>query len=125
MLQHNLVKINEENNKVFSVDVKNERGQILNVRIEAYGKGTGIRGLNNQDRRPKVIILDDIQDKDDARSETITATDWDWFLSDIIFLGENTRIFFIGNNLGDRCCIEKCINNAKELHFKVIAQFFI
>lgn len=120
LLQHNLVKINEENNKVFSVDVKNERGQILNVRIEAYGKGTGIRGLNNQDRRPKVIILDDIQDKDDARSETITATDWDWFLSDIVFLGENTRIFFIGNNLGDRCCIEKCINNAKELHFKVI-----
>ena len=120
LLQHNLVQINEENAKVFSVDVKDEFGQVVNVRIEAYGKGTGIRGLNNQDRRPKIIILDDIQDKDDARSETVTATDWDWFLSDIIFLGEHTRIFFIGNNLGDRCCIERCINNAAELHFKVI-----
>lgn len=120
LLQHNLVQIREENAKVFSVDVKDENGETINVRIEAYGKGTGIRGLNSQDRRPKIIILDDIQDKDDARSETVTATDWDWFLSDIVFLGEHTRIFFIGNNLGDRCCIEKCINNAAELHFKVI-----
>ncbi len=120
LLQHNLVRIREENAKVFSADVKDEFGEVINVRIEAYGKGTGIRGLNNQDRRPKIIILDDIQDKEDARSETVTATDWDWFLSDIVFLGENTRIFFIGNNLGDRCCIEKCINNAEELHFKVI-----
>lgn len=120
LVRHNLVEIKEENNKVFSVDVKNELGEIINVRIEAYGKGTGIRGLNNLDRRPKVIVLDDIQDKDDARSETITTNDWTWFLSDVIFLGSNTRIFFIGNNLGERCCIEKTINNAEELKFKVI-----
>ncbi len=120
LLQHNLVKIREENNKVFSVDVRNEFGDIVNVRIEAYGKGTGIRGLNSQDRRPKVIIIDDMQDKEDARSETVTATDWDWFLSDIIFLGSHTRIFFIGNNLGDRCCMERCINSSDELGFKVI-----
>lgn len=120
LVKHNLVLIREENNKVFSVDVKNEEGEIVNVRIEAYGKGTGIRGLNNLDRRPKVIILDDIQDNDDARSETITGSDWDWFLSDIVFLGSHTRIFFIGNNLGDRCCIERTINNAESLRFKVI-----
>lgn len=120
LVKHNLVEIKEENNKVFSVDVKDERGEIINVRIEAYGKGTGIRGLNNLDRRPKVIILDDIQDNEDARSETITANDWEWFLSDIVFLGSNTRIFFIGNNLGERCCIEKTINSAGNLGFKVI-----
>lgn len=120
LVKHNLVTIREENNKVFSVDVKNEKGEIINVRIEAYGKGTGIRGLNNQDRRPKVIILDDIQDNDDARSETITSNDWEWFLSDIVFLGSHTRIFFIGNNLGERCCIERAINNADNLNFKVI-----
>ena len=120
LLQHNLVAIREENSKVFSVDVKNESGETVNVRIEAYGKGAGIRGLNSQDRRPKIIVLDDIQDKDDARSETVTATDWDWFLSDIIFLGEHTRIFFIGNNLGERCCMEKCISSKDEIGFKVI-----
>lgn len=120
LVRHNLVEIKEENSRAFSVDVRNEKGEIVNVRIEAYGKGAGIRGLNNMDRRPKIIILDDIQDQDDARSETVTSADWDWFLSDIIFLGKNTRIFFIGNNLGDRCCIERVINNAEELNFKVI-----
>lgn len=120
LVRHNLIAIREENNKVFSVDVLNEYGETINVRIEAYGKGSGVRGLNNLDRRPKIIILDDIQDNDDARSETITTNDWDWFLSDIIFLGSHTRIFFIGNNLGERCCIEKTINNADNLRFKVI-----
>ena len=49
----------------------NEDGE-CNVRIEAYGKGASIRGLSNKDRRPKILILDDIQDLEDARSETVT-----------------------------------------------------
>ena len=120
LVRHNLVQIKSQNATAFSVDVKNEKGDIINVRIEAFGKGTGIRGLSNQDRRPKVIILDDIQDQDDARSETITDNDWKWFLSDVIFLGKKARIFLIGNNLGERCVIERTINNAAELNFKAL-----
>lgn len=120
LIRHNLVSIKEQNSQVFSVDVKNEKGEVINIRIEAYGKGTSIRGLSNQDRRPKIIILDDIQDHEDARSETVTETDWNWFLSDIIFLGKTARVFLIGNNLGERCVIERTINNAEELKFKPI-----
>lgn len=120
LIRHNLVSIKEQNSQVFSVDVKNEKGEVINIRIEAYGKGASIRGLSNQDRRPKIIILDDIQDHEDARSETVTETDWNWFLSDIIFLGKTARVFLIGNNLGERCVIERTINNAEELKFKPI-----
>lgn len=120
LIRHNLVGIKEQNAQAFSVDVKNEKGEIINVRIEAYGKGASIRGLSNQDRRPKVIVLDDIQDHEDARSETVTETDWNWFLSDINFLGKTARIFLIGNNLGERCVIERVINNAEQLKFKAI-----
>lgn len=120
LVRHNLVSIKAQNATAFSVDVKNEKGEIINVRVEAFGKGTGIRGLSNQDRRPKIIILDDIQDQDDARSETITDNDWKWFLSDVIFLGKKARIFLIGNNLGERCVIERTINNAAELKFKAL-----
>ena len=66
LIRHNLVSIKEQNSQVFSVDVKNEKGEVINIRIEAYGKGASIRGLSNQDRRPKIIILDDIQDHEDA-----------------------------------------------------------
>lgn len=120
LIRHNKIAIKEESANAFSVDVKDENGETKNVRIEAYGKGAGIRGLNNQDRRPDIVILDDIQDKDDARSDTVVETDWDWFLSDVLFLGTQTRIFMIGNNLGERCILEKCINNADNLGFKTL-----
>ena len=120
LIRHNLVTIKEESQNCFSVDVKDENGEIINVRIEAYGKGSAIRGLSNQDRRPKIIILDDIQDKEDARSEVTVEVDWDWFLSDILFLGKNARLFLIGNNLGERCVIERVINNAGNLGFKAL-----
>lgn len=118
LLKHNLVKIKEESAQVFSVDVKDEQGKIINVRIEAYGKGASIRGLNSLDRRPNIIVCDDLQDKEDVSSETVCESDWDWFLSDVIFLGKLSRVFLIGNNLGERCIIERCINGADELGFE-------
>lgn len=121
LLQHNKVEIKEQSAKTFSVDVYDEEGSIMNFRIDAYGKGSAIRGLSSRDRRPKTIILDDIQDKEDARSETILETDWNWFLSDINFLGSvGSRIFLIGNNLGEKCVIEKVISNAEGMNFEAI-----
>ncbi len=115
----NLVKINEKSGEVFDVDVKDSEGNIVNVRIEAYGKGASVRGLVNKDRRPKVVIVDDPQDVEDAKSDTVQNTDWEWFLSDIMFLGQNTRIFLIGNNLGDKCIIERVFANPEELGFRI------
>lgn len=120
LLRHNLVEIKEQSMNAFSVNVLNKDGERVNIRIEAYGKGSGIRGLSNQDRRPSIVILDDIQDKEDSRSETILSADWDWFLSDVIFLGRSSRIFMIGNNLGEKCVIERCIANADSLKFDAI-----
>ena len=89
----------------------------MKVRIEAYGKGASVRGLSWFDKRPSLVIIDDPQDEEDSRSETVTTTDWEWFLSDVYFLGQSTRIFLIGNNLGERCIIEQVIKNADKLNF--------
>ena len=90
------------------------------VRIEAYGKGAAVRGLSWGAKRPDLVIIDDPQDNEDARSETTTENNWDWFLSDVYFLGKSTRIFMIGNNLGERCIIEQVINFAEQLNFTAI-----
>lgn len=87
------------------------------VRIEAYGKGAAVRGLSWGAKRPDLVIIDDPQDEEDARSETVTASDWDWFLSDVYFLGQASRIFIIGNNLGERCIMECIMRNAERLKF--------
>jgi len=89
------------------------------VRIEAYGKGAAVRGLSWGAKRPDLVIIDDPQDEEDARSETVTANDWDWFLSDVYFLGQSTRIFMIGNNLGERCIIEQVFQFSEQLNFTV------
>jgi predicted phage terminase large subunit-like protein len=103
-----------------SVIVEDDNGDDINVMIEGYGKGASVRGLATRDRRPDIVILNDIQDLDDANSDTVMAKDWDWFLSDVKFLGKYTRIFAIGNNLGDRCVMELIDQNKSDLGFEFI-----
>ena len=118
IIQANCKQVLEESGEVYSVDRYDENGNVINVRIEAYGKGASIRGLANRDRRPRIVIIDDPQDVEDAKSETVQQTDWDWFLSDVLFLGQRSRIFLIGNNLGEKCIIERVFANAERLGFK-------
>jgi len=114
----NLVKINEDNGRAFDLDVKDKHGKVINIRIEAYGKGASIRGISYFNKRPHIIIADDLQDLKDSQSETIQKDDWNWFTSDVIFLGKRTRIFMIGNNLGSACLIERVADGAKSLKFE-------
>ena len=114
----NKLKTIEDSAKALCVEVLGPNGKVVTVRIEAYGKGSAIRGLSYLDRRPKIVIMDDIQDAEDARSNKIMDDDWDQFLSDIKFLGKDTRIFMIGNNLGERCIVERILMQPELLNFK-------
>lgn len=112
-------KVKEDySNGIFEALVKCEDGEIIPLRIEAKGKGASIRGSVWKDRRPDIVIIDDIQDLEDANSVTTLTKDWDWFLSEVKFLGRSTRFFVIGNNLGEGCIVENLRINAKSLGFK-------
>lgn len=118
LLKHNLVKINESSANIFEAEVRDADGKIHRVRIMGFGKGASIRGLRDVNRRPKIIIGDDLQDKKDFIGETVHETDWEWFDSDVRYLGsENSRIFMIGNNLGERCIMERIRRNKHLLDF--------
>ena len=116
-LSANLVDIKKNNDKTFEVIVKDIYGKEINVRIDAYGKGSSVRGLLHGETRPKLIIIDDPQDLEDMGSQTVLEKDYNWFLSDIVFLGKRSRIFMIGNNLGESCLIERVLANKKYLGF--------
>ena len=122
ILSANIKKIYDSSGDTFTADILNPAGKVVQVRIDAFGKGASLRGLSTYDRRPKVIIVDDPQDKEDSRSETVLASDWEWFLSDLLFLGQSGsgRIFLIGNNLGAGCIIERVFEQAEHLKFKTI-----
>lgn len=112
-----LIKVIKNTSDIFEVIVDND-GRKMNVLIEAYGKGASIRGLNNKDVRPNLIIADDIQDSADLLGESVPENDWEWFLGDVMFLGQSARIFLIGNNLGERCIVERVGRNCENLGFK-------
>lgn len=114
----NLVRVLEQSAKAFHIESTDEDGNVIETRIEAYGKGQSVRGASYQDKRPRICIIDDPQDADDAKSETILENDWNWFLDDVLFLGQTTRIFLIGNNLGDKCIVERVMKNAAAFKFK-------
>ena len=77
----NLVEIIEDNEDVFEVLVKPYGcGEPIAVRIAVFGKGSQIRGLESRGRRPKLVILDDVQDKKAIESDLILKKDLKWFM---------------------------------------------
>lgn len=112
-LRFNVKKVIEDSGDAFQVEYLDG----LQVRIEAYGKGAMVRGIVWGAKRPDMVILNDVQDVEDMDSPTTLEKDWKWFLSDIKFLGNSSRIFMIGNNMGPNCIIERVFARARELDF--------
>lgn len=90
----------------------------ISVRIEAYGKGSSVRGALWGTKRPDVVVIEDCQDEATLKSETTLENDWDWFLDDIMFLGDETRVFMIGNNLGPKCILERIAREEGNFGFR-------
>lgn len=112
LLSMNVEKIYQQGEVL---DIQTKEG--VRVRLEAYGKGANIRGLTWMGKRPSIVILDDVQSIDDVNSASVCERDWEWFLSDVYFLSKFTRIFMIGNNLGDRCILERLSTVADHFGF--------
>jgi len=111
VLNQNLIRVNQESAKVLEVVVRGADKKNHTIRIEAYGKGSAVRGVSWGVKRPHVTICDDLQDIADSESDTVQEKDWNWFLSDVMFLAKTGRVFIIGNNLGAKCIIERIFAN--------------
>jgi len=64
--------------------------------IEAVSTGAAIRG-RLKSTRPRLIVPDDIQGKDDIISPILRQRAWDWFMQDLLPMGEpETNVLVIG-----------------------------
>ena len=48
------------------------------------GKGQQVRGLNWNDRRPNIIICDDLENKEEIKNSELRDRDKEWFHSDVM-----------------------------------------
>lgn len=81
----------------------------------AAGAGTSVRGINRKNKRPDVMILDDIQDKEDAANKELADSLLVWMLSTLMKAKSNfgCTYIFVGNMYPQNSILEKLKNNSQ------------
>lgn len=89
--------------------------------LKAIGAGTAIRGINRKDSRPDVMIMDDIQGREDANNKELSDSLLQWILGTLMKARSNTgcTYIYVGNMYPVNCILEKLRNNRMWTSFVV------
>lgn len=94
------------------------------VSFRAIGAGQSPRGTRNEDIRPDVIVIDDIDTDEETRNPDRIKDKWNWLEAALVptmSMSSNYRILFNGNIIANDCCITRAIKKGTELMKKNIA----
>jgi len=83
--------------------------------LRAIGAGTAVRGINRKNQRPDVIIMDDIQKREDAENKDLADSLLKWILGTLMKARSNTgcTYIYVGNMYPQNCILEKLKNNTQ------------
>jgi len=71
-----------------------------NTRIACISSGEAIRGARNQQYRPDLIVIDDVEDISSTKTKESRDKTFNWITGDVIPVGDkNTKTVIIGNML--------------------------
>lgn len=82
----------------------------------AIGKGQTPRGLRNEDVRPDVLILTDLDTDEDCRNPDTVKKDWEWFEKAAYptrSISKPFLVIWLGNIIAEDCCIKRAIEMAE------------
>lgn len=104
----NLIEVDTQTLKVF-----NFRGR--NIILRAIGAGTAVRGINRKNKRPDVIIMDDVQKREIAENKELSDQLLRWILGTLMKARSNTdcTYIYVGNMYPQNCILEKLKNNSQ------------
>lgn len=78
------------------------------IKITALSAGQKIRGRRNQQHRPTLIILDDIENDENTQSPESREKLYDWFTKAVMKSGsKDTNVIFVGTIQHDDCLLAK------------------
>lgn len=99
----------EEDNAVTKVFYFRGREIIL----WAIGSGTSVRGVNRKNKRPDVMVMDDIQDKEDAPNKELAEALLVWMLGTLMMARSpfGCTYIFVGNMYPQNSILEKLKND--------------
>ena len=108
------VEVDTQKLKVF-----NFRGR--NIILRAIGANTAVRGINRKNARPDVIIMDDVQKREDAENKELSDQLLKWILGTLMKArsNEGCTYIYVGNMYPQNCILEKLKNNTQWTSFIV------
>lgn len=87
----------------------------IGASFRAIGAGMSPRGSKNNEARPDVILVDDIDTDEDCRNKETIKTRWNWIEQALIgtrSISNPTLIIFCGNIIAKYSCITEAIKKA-------------
>jgi len=87
----------------------------------AIGAGQSPRGFKNEEIRPDVLLIDDIDTDEETRNQKRIDNKFKWIEEALIFsmsVSKSKRILFLGNIIGKETCIVKASKKAD--YFEII-----
>ena len=89
--------------------------------LRAIGAGTAVRGINRKNARPDVIIMDDVQKKEESENKEISDALLKWILGTLMKArsNEGCTYIYVGNMYPTNCILEKLKNNSQWKSFIV------
>lgn len=108
------VEVDTQALKVFSF-----RGR--NIILRAIGAGTAVRGINRKNKRPDVIIMDDVQKRETSENKDLSDQLLKWILGTLMKARSNDgcTYIYVGNMYPQNCILEKLKNNTQWTSFIV------
>lgn len=86
-----------------------------NIILRAIGANTSVRGINRKNSRPDVIIMDDVQKKEDSPNPELAKQLLTWILGTLGMArsNDNCTYIYVGNMYPTNCILEKLKNNSQ------------
>lgn len=108
------VEVDTQEQKVFYF-----RGR--NIILRAIGAGTAVRGINRKNSRPDVIIMDDVQKREDAENPELAAKLLRWITGTLMKARSNSdcTYIYVGNMYPQNCILAKLQENTQWTSFIV------
>jgi predicted phage terminase large subunit-like protein len=83
---------------------------LTGIAMQAKGKGSAIRGIHHKNKRPSIILVDDPQDREDVKSDTVRENDKKWAFAELTpararVEGERGKIIVLGTWLHSDCLV--------------------
>lgn len=108
------VEVDTQSLKVFHF-----RGR--DIILRAIGAGTAVRGINRKNRRPDVIIMDDVQKREISENKELSDQLLKWILGTLMKArsNDNCTYIYVGNMYPQNCILDKLKNNTQWTSFIV------